>query len=204
MVEKGFSFDDCRHHSSSEVAESELHGATKMVKTKIIIIKTEGGISCEHAIGAFDQEQDIVVICEACSAEFLSGIEVAVSGRMKDAGKKLDSICPHAFQLIQLPFEEGRAKWIQQGNAALCADCVKSGKIYDPPGRPRIDLIRFRSLISRGEPFVLSSQLAKSISAISWSTGMFVTRTLTLFNPCAIPVTQSSVRMAAIPSATAS
>ena len=98
-----------------------------MVKARIMIIKTGGGVSCAHCIDSIDQEQDqdIVLVCETCSDAFLAGYEVAVSGTIKNFGKRLESVCPHVFRLLQLPFKDGGAKWLQQGNALLCADCAK-------------------------------------------------------------------------------
>src|SRR5712664_4259374 len=69
---------------------------------------------------------------------------------------------------------------------------------------PRIDRIRWRSLISRGEPPVRSTHFVKSISLTSCSTRTSATETLTTLTPCAMPATQSFPRIAARPCATAS
>ena len=57
---------------------------------------------------------------------------------------------------------------------------------------PSIDLILLRTVISRGNPHVVSSHFVKFISLTSCLTGTFATRTLTGFRPCAIPLTHSS------------
>src|SRR5229473_1347761 len=69
---------------------------------------------------------------------------------------------------------------------------------------PRIDRIRWRSLISRGEPPVRSTHFVKSISLTWCSTRTSATETLTTLTPCAMPATQSFPRIAATPCATAS
>lgn len=99
-------------------------GAEKATAKRLIII-VGGGVCCEHAMRAGDQEQDIVVVCEECAAASRAGVEVAVTGKFKDSGKRLESVCPNVFRLIQLPFEDGGAKWVQQGNTILCVDCAK-------------------------------------------------------------------------------
>jgi hypothetical protein len=52
---------------------------------------------------------------------------------------------------------------------------------------PRIDRIRLPSTISRGKPSARSNHFVKSIILTSCSTGIFVTRTLTEFNPLSDP-----------------
>jgi hypothetical protein len=94
-----------------------------MAKARILIIKSGGGVSCDHAMRACHQEEDITVLCENCSDELLAGFEVA--GTIKASDKRLEYVCPHVFQLIQLPFEESGAKWVQKGNTLLCGDCAK-------------------------------------------------------------------------------
>lgn len=94
-----------------------------MAKAKILIIKSGGGVSCEHAKRACCQEQDIVLVCDNCSDELPTGVEVA--GRVKASDKRFEYVCPHVFQLIQLPLEESGDKWVREGNTLLCRDCAK-------------------------------------------------------------------------------
>jgi hypothetical protein len=56
---------------------------------------------------------------------------------------------------------------------------------------PRIDRMRLRSVISRGEPPSLFNHFGKSISRTSCSTATFVTRTLTGFSPCGMERSKS-------------
>jgi hypothetical protein len=71
------------------------------------------------------------------------------------------------------------------------------GQTIDPQSKNRPDLCR--SIISRGEPPLLSSQVVKSFDLTSCSTRTSATAALTTFNPWAIPATHSLPRMAARP-----
>jgi hypothetical protein len=97
-----------------------------MTNARILIIKSGGGTVCEHAMRGHNNE-DIAVLCEKCSDELPAGVKIP--GTMTAIGKRLEYVCSHAFQLIQLPFEDGRAKWFQQGNTLLCVDCAKKDEV---------------------------------------------------------------------------
>ncbi len=92
-----------------------------MGPTKVLIIKSGGGVSCEHATHFFNDE-DIMGLCEKCS-ELLNGGEIPETIEVDDT--RLEYVCPHVFQLFQLPIKENWAKWIEKGNTLLCGDCAK-------------------------------------------------------------------------------